>query len=64
MLIFNYPTKKELRTHVGKKLSYHETSVFGKEYLSNGRFVGTHKEVNPTWFAWVTMKNDIIVKVE
>jgi hypothetical protein len=40
MIIFNYPSKKELTANVGKPLKYIETSLFGAEYiprLNNGR---------------------------
>jgi hypothetical protein len=32
MLIFDYPTKKELKASIGKRLRYRETSMFGEEY--------------------------------
>jgi hypothetical protein len=33
MIIFNYPSKKELTANVGKPLKYIETSLFGAEYV-------------------------------
>lgn len=59
-----YKTKKLLKESVGKNLRYEETSMFGAEYVSTGTFavVGPfpHKRV---WYATVTMKDDLIVKV-
>ena len=66
MLGASYPTKKSLRESIGKPLRYIETSVFGPEYKSNGTFcvVGPDPYTNRKWFAEVTMKDDIIVKVK
>jgi len=68
MLIFNYKSKKELKANLGKRLNYQETSVFGKEYKANGVLVGSNRphSTNNTgreFFAEVTLKNDLIVKV-
>jgi hypothetical protein len=61
-----YRTKKELKAAVGQKLMYIETSLFGTEYKSTGTFcvVGPDPFYKRTWYAQVTMKNDVIVKVE
>ena len=66
MLGASYPTKKSLRESIGKPLRYIETSMFGPEYKSNGTFgvVGPDPYTNRKWFAEVTMKDDIIVKVK
>ena len=63
MIILHYKTKKELKESIGKHLKYTETSPFGNEYLSNGSCVGTNHPKR-SWFAKVTMKNDLIAKVE
>jgi len=66
MLGAHYATKKELKENIGKPLRYIETSVFGPEYKPNGTFcvVGPNPYTNRKWFAEVTMKDDIIVKVK
>ena len=68
MLIFNYKSKKELRENIGNKLNYTETSMFGLEYKKNGVLVGSNRPFNTCnkgkeFFAEVTIKNNIIVKV-
>ena len=64
MMGATYKTKKELKTQVGKPLRYVETSIFGEEYTPNGRFcvVGPSPYVRK-WYAEVTMKDDLIMKV-
>ena len=68
MLIFNYSSKKELKVNIGKKLNYTETSIFGEEYKSNGILVGSNRphltsNSGREFFAEVTLKNNLIVKV-
>ena len=68
MLIFNYSSKKELKANIGKKLNYIETSIFGAEYKSNGILVGSNRPNSTSnsgreFFAEVTLKNNLIVKV-
>ena len=68
MMILNYKSKKELKSNIDKKLNYTETSMFGKEYKSNGSFCGSNRPSitsNGTreFFAEVTMKNNIIKEV-
>ena len=60
-----YPTKKELKASVGRRLQYEETSIFGPEYKATGSFavVGPDAYHNRKWFALVVMKDDIIQKV-
>jgi len=65
MLVAPYKTKKKLKEHIGKRLVYRETSIFGVEYLPDGRLT----VVGPTatsrnWFANVTLHDGIISKVE
>ena len=64
MIGLNYKTKKELKASIGQSLSYEETTMFGVEYVSNGKLTG----VGPSpyirkWYATVTIENDKIVKV-
>lgn len=61
-----YKSKKELKSQIGKRLNYIETSLFGKEYKPTGTFnvVGPDPYSNRSWFAAVTMKDDLIVSVE
>lgn len=67
MLIFNYPTKKELKTQIGKPLKYRETSMFGAEYRENGRLTGCNRPHitghSREFFANVEMQNGLIAKV-
>ena len=67
MMILNYESKKELKTKIGKELDYTETSMFGKEYKSNGCFAGCNRPhitgYKREFFAEVTMQNDKIVSV-
>jgi hypothetical protein len=60
-----YPTKVALKLAIGKPLRYIETSMFGEEYTPNGSFcvVGPDPYRNRKWYARVTMKDGIIVKV-
>ena len=68
MMLFNYKSKKELRENIGNNLNYTETSIFGEEYRSNGKFVGSNRPhitglKGREFFANVTIRNDKIVKV-
>ena len=76
MMIVNYKSKKELIKNIGKPLQYTETSIFGSEYKSNGKFCGCNRpSINAflvnrgilkarEFFATITMENDLIKKVE
>ena len=68
MLVVNYPSKKNLKENVGKRLSYTETSIFGNEYKSNGLLTVANSPhitgLGREFFAQVTIENDIIVKVK
>lgn len=68
MLIFNYPTKKELKACIGQELKYTETSIFGLEYKSNGKLVGCNRPhltgYKREFFANVTLVDGKITKVE
>jgi hypothetical protein len=64
MMAAYYPTKKALKLSIGKSLNYGETSMFGAEYKSTGKFcVVGPSEYKRTWYASVTMQDDKIVKV-
>lgn len=64
MMGASYKTKKALKEAVGKPLRYVETSMFGPEYRSNGKFcVVGPSPYDRKWFASVTMENDLIKKV-
>jgi hypothetical protein len=43
MIIFKYPSKKELKANIGKPLRYIETSLFGPEYTPNGSLTGANQ---------------------
>jgi hypothetical protein len=69
MMILNYESKKQLKENIGKELNYTETSMFGKEYKSDGSFCGCNRPSitgNGTreFFAEVTMKNNLIERVK
>ena len=67
-LVVNYPSKKNLKENIGKRLSYTETSIFGNEYESNGLLTVANRPhitgLGREFFAQVTMQNAIIVKVK
>ena len=67
MMIFNYKSKKHLKEHIGQPLNFIETSLFGPEYLSNGTIVWANRPhvtgIGREFFAKVTLKDDIIIKV-
>ena len=68
MLIFNYPSKKELKTRIGEPLNYQETSMFGAEYRTSGTLTGCNRPHltghKREFFANVTMLNGLIVGVK
>ena len=68
MIIFNYPSKKTLKENIGQKLNYIETSLFGAEYVPNGKITGANRPhitgSGREFFAEVTMKNGLIAKVQ
>ena len=67
MMILNYSSKKELKEIIGEELNYTETSMFGKEYKSDGIFCGCNRPhitgYKREFFAEVTMRDDKISKV-
>ena len=75
MMMVNYESKKALTKNIGKPLEYTETSMFGSEYKSNGKFCGCNRPtINDDlisrgikareFFTTITMENDLIKKVE
>ena len=64
MLQAVYPSKKALKESIGQALKYRETSFFGLEYVSNGKFCVADYSPKRKWFAQVTMKDNKIFKVE
>ena len=70
LLVTGYATKAELKAAVGKRLVYRETSMFGSEYQSTGVLTVAHRpsmglgKGGREFFARVTMKDGLIVKVE
>jgi hypothetical protein len=67
-MVVVYPSKKELKNNIGKRLKYIETSLFGPEYKSNGVIVVANRphitRLGREFFAQVTMEDDLIKKVE
>ena len=68
MLIFNYPSKKDLKANVGKPLKYIETSMFGPEYEANATLTGCNRPHitghKREFSANVTVKDGLIVTVK
>lgn len=66
-LIAPYSSKKILKEQVGKTLARIETSAFGNEYRSTGKFSVCNRPhitgIGREWFAQVTMVDDIITRV-
>lgn len=66
-MIANYPTKKECRANIGRRLRYTETSMFGPEYKQNGvLFVCNRPQITGSgreWFGQITMKDGLISEV-
>ena len=67
MLIFDYPSKKELKTQIGQPLRFEETSMFGAEFKSDGNLVGCNRPHltghKREFFAQVVMAGGLIAKV-
>jgi hypothetical protein len=68
MIIFKYPSKKELKANIGKPLRYTETSLFGPEYRPNGSLTGANRPhitgIGREFFAVVTMESGLIKGVK
>ena len=68
MIIFNYKSKAELKTRVGERLNYIETSLFGEEYRRDGVLTGANRPhitgQGREFFANVTMKDGLIHSVK
>jgi len=58
----HYNTKKELKNNVGSELDYTETNIFKDEYTENGTVIGC--DINRKFFAKITIKNNIIERVQ
>lgn len=65
MGVYGYKTKKSLKESVGQPLRVVETSMFGREFKPDGdnTVVGPDAYNKRDWFATVTCKDGIIVKV-
>jgi len=64
MAASGYKTKKELKEAIGKRLRFQETSIFGPEFNPTGdNFVVGPSAYERKWYAKVTTKEGIIVKV-
>jgi len=68
MIIFKYPSKKDLKANIGKPLRYLETSLFGAEYTPNGSITGANRPhitgIGREFFAVVTMESGLIKGVK
>ena len=67
MMIVHYESKKALKAAIGEPLKYTETSLFGAEYLDNGRlYVARRPHLQGggrEFFAEVTMRGGLIKSV-
>ena len=67
MMIFLYPSKKALKESVGQPLNYRETSIYGLEYVADGRLIGSNRPhitgLGREFFAQVMMRDGLIAKV-
>ena len=67
MIIFNYKSKKELKEHIGQRLQYIETSLFGPEYKRDGEIFGANRPhitgQGREFFASVIMRDGLIERV-
>jgi hypothetical protein len=68
MMLFLYDTKKDLKASIGQPLRYQETSIFGPEYISDGKITGARRPHlqggGREFFATVTMSDGLIAKVQ
>ena len=68
MIILNYKSKKELKEHIGQRLQYIETSLFGPEYKRDGVLVGANRPhitgQGREFFASVAMRDGLIQGVK
>lgn len=68
MIVFDYPSKKDMKACIGKPLRYIETSMFGPEYRDNGVLTGANRPhitgKGREFFANVTMENGLIKNVK
>jgi len=66
-LIANYPTKKNCKEHIGQRLQYLETSLFGPQYQANGKLTVCNRPHitghGREWFGQIVMKNGLISSV-
>jgi hypothetical protein len=68
MILTGYTSKKELKAAIGTRLKYQETSAFGEEYRSNGKFCAAHRPTltglpGREFFAEIECRNDRIFAV-
>ena len=74
MLVHGYTSKKDLASHVGERLNYEETSMFGEEFKADGSFSVAHRPLllpasqrkgqGREFFARVTMQGGLIASVK
>ncbi|MFA6082652.1 MAG: hypothetical protein WC773_04590 [Patescibacteria group bacterium] len=64
--VIGYAKKKDLKAAVGKPLQFVETSLFGAEFKRDGSniVVGPDAYHRRDWYAEVTCRNGVIVKVK
>ena len=67
-LVVRYPSKKEMKEHIGRPLRYLETSLFGPEYQDNGILTVANRPhitgIGREFFAIVWMKDGLIERIK
>ena len=64
--VSGYSKKKDLKAALGSPLQFVETSLFGPEFKPDGQntVVGPDAYQKREWYAQVTCKDGIIIKVK
>jgi len=67
-MIAIYPSKKDMKLHIGQRLKYIETSMFGDEYTPDGTITVANRPhitgIGREFFAQVTMLDGLISRVK
>ena len=67
-LVLYYDSKKQLKENIGNRLNFNDPSIFGSDYVSTGVVYGCNRPhitgAKREFFAQITLKDDIIVKVK
>ena len=68
MLLNGYTSKKDLKSKIGSRLNFTETSMLGAEYVATGKFIAAHRPrvtggKGREFFAEITMQDNLSAKV-